>query len=316
MKMKLFVGLILLLALNMSAFARGDGERLRFATGGTAGAYYPFGTAIAQIVGEDTGMQITVQSTGASRANIQLLDAGEVELAIVQNDVMDYAWRGVDLFEGERTQNFRTIAGVYSEVCQIIANPASGIRSIADLRGRSVSVGDAGSGVEFNARQILAAYGISFNDINMQNLSFAASADAMRDGRIDAFFAVSGIPTPAIIDLATTRDILVLNVDGANAVQLMRDYPFYTEQIIPAGTYRGMTTPATTVAVRATIIAHANVSENAIYNFTRSLFQNQPKLAEAHVRGADLSPSGAVQGISVPFHPGAERYLREIGALR
>jgi TRAP transporter TAXI family solute receptor len=315
MKKVLLIGTALML-MGMGVFARGNTDQVRMATGGTAGTYYAFGSALAQILNEDTKIPITVQSTGASRANIQLINAGEVEIAIVQNDVMDYAWRGVDLFNGERITSFASMAGLYAEVCQIVANPASGIRTIADLKGKNVSVGDAGSGVEFNARQILQAYGITFDDIGKQNLGFAASADALRDNKIDAFFCVAGAPTPAIIDLATNRDIIILEVDETHAAQLMRDYPFYTRFPVPAGSYRGQNTDVMTMAVKATFIVSNKLSEDTVYRLTKSLFENKTKIVAAHAKGTELSPSYAVEGISVPFHPGAAKYFREIGALR
>jgi hypothetical protein len=311
--------LIAVLALGLLACQRGGrAERIHFATGGVAGTYYPFGTAIATVITEKTGIPIIVQSTGASRANIQLMQAGEVQMAIVQNDVMDYAWNGVDLFAADgQITNFRTMAALYAEVCQIIVNPASGIRTITDLRGKSVSVGDAGSGVEFNARQILEAHGITFNDINRQNLGFGASADAIRDGRIDAFFATAGAPTPAIVDLAIGRDILVMQVNETNAAALIRNYPFYSRYSIPAGTYRGMDSDIMTVAVKATLIVHADVSENTVYRMTKALFENSAEIALGHARGNDIDASYAVEGIgNVPFHPGAIRYFREIGVMQ
>ncbi|MCL1927283.1 MAG: TAXI family TRAP transporter solute-binding subunit, partial [Treponema sp.] len=188
-----FIKATLLFVLVLSIFAgcnkgnTGSGEqvtKINLATGGNTGTYYAFGSAVSQILTEKTGITITVQSTGASKANIQLIDAGDVEIAIVQNDVMDYAWRGVDLFNGEQITSFASMAAIYAEVCQVVANPAAGIRTIADLKGKNVSVGDAGSGTEFNARQILEAYGISFDDIGKQNLGFGASADALRDNKI------------------------------------------------------------------------------------------------------------------------------------
>ena len=316
MKKAVLMGLIFLLAFGAGSCARRDGvERLRFATGGVAGTYYPYGTAIAQILTEKTGIPITVQSTGASRANILLIDDGEVEMALAQNDVMYYAWNGIDLFSGQQIRSFRTIAGLYAEVVQIVARAGSGINSIADLRGRVVSVGDAGSGVEFNSRQILGAYGITFNDIIKQNLGFAASAEALRDGRIDAFFCVAGAPTPAIVDLATTRDIIILEIDDVHAAKLMERYSFYTHYPVPAGTYRGVGR-VQTLSVKATLLVSSHLSEDTVYRLTRALFENQEAIAIAHVRGRDLSPHYAVERITVPLHPGAERYFREISVLR
>jgi TRAP transporter TAXI family solute receptor len=306
----------LLLLLAMGVFAGGKVQQVRMATGGNTGTYYAFGSAVGQILTEKTKIPITIQSTGASKANIQLIDAGEVELAIVQNDVMDYAWRGVDLFNGEKINSFSTMAALYAEVCQVVANPASGIKTIADLKGRNVSVGDAGSGTEFNARQILEAYGITFNDIGKQNLSFGASADALRDNKIDAFFCVAGAPTPAIIDLATGKDVVVLNVDDAHAAALIQKYPFYTQFPIPAGSYKGQSGAVMTVAVKATFIVSSKLSEDTVYQLTKNLFESKAQIETAHVKGKELSNSYAVEGISVPFHPGAAKYLREIGALK
>ncbi|MDR0452978.1 MAG: TAXI family TRAP transporter solute-binding subunit [Treponema sp.] len=309
----------LLAALISGVFASGrsqGSQQIRMATGGNTGTYYAYGSAVGQILTEKTGIPITIQSTGASKANIQLIAAGEVELAIVQNDVMDYAYRGVDLFNGEKITDFSTMAALYAEVCQVVANPASGIRTIADLKGKNVSVGDAGSGTEFNARQILEAYGITFDDIGRQNLSFGASADALRDNKIDAFFCVAGAPTTAIVDLAVGKDVVVLDVDDAHARTLIQKYPFYTQYPIPAGSYRGQNSEVKTVAIKATFIVSSKLSNDTVYSLTKNLFENKQRIVEAHVKGSELTAEYAVSGISVPFHPGAERYLKEIGALK
>ncbi|MCL1929322.1 MAG: TAXI family TRAP transporter solute-binding subunit, partial [Treponema sp.] len=175
--------------------------------------------------------------------------------------------------------------------------------------------GDAGSGAEFNARQILEAYGISFDDIGKQNLGFGASADALRDNKIDAFFCVAGAPTPAIIDLATGKDIIILEVDDTHAAQLIRNYPFYTQFPIPAGSYRGQTEATKTVAVKATFIVSTTLPEDAVYKLTKALFENKTEIEAAHVKGKEISTSYAVEGISVPFHPGAVKYFKEIGVM-
>ena len=316
MKKIALIGLVLLLAVGMSVFAAGKTEQIRLATGGSTGTYYAYGSALAQILSEKTKVPITVQSTGASKANIQLMAGGEVELAMVQNDVMDYAWNGTDLFAGEKIQSFNAMAALYAEVCQIVANPAAGIRTIADLKGKNVSVGDAGSGTEFNSRQILEAYGVTFNDINKQNLGFGPSADALKDNKIDAFFCVAGAPTPAIIDLATSKEIIILEVDDAHAAQLARKYPFYTQFPIAAGSYRGQGGAVKTVAVKATFIISPKISEATVYNLTKTLFENKAQIMTAHAKGAELDTKYAVDGISVPFHPGAIKYFKEIGVMK
>lgn len=298
--------------------ACGDkGTVVKLATGGNTGTYYSYGTAVGQIVGEKADVSFNIQSTGASKANIQLIDAGEVDMAIVQNDVMDYAYNGSDLFiDDGAVTGFSAMAAVYAEVVQIVANPSSGIKTIADLKGKNVSVGDAGSGVEFNAKQILEAYGITFDDINKQNLSFSASADAYKDSKIDAFFATAGAPTTAIMDLVTSKDILILSIEDDIADKLIESYPFYTVYDIPGGTYTGVDEDIKTLAVKATFIVSNDLDETTVYNMTKALFENKDEITSAHAKGNELSEEYAVSGISIPFHKGAEKYFREIGALK
>lgn len=300
---------------SSSSEVPGGVSRIRLATGGTSGTYYSYGGVIAQALKEATGITFDVQASGASKANIFLIEDKEADMAIVQNDVMDYAYKGTDLFENEKTGGFSTMAACYSEICQVVADPNSGIETIADLKGKRVSVGDAGSGVEFNAKQILEAYGVTFDDIKKQNLSFSDSANAMKDGKIDAFFCTAGAPTTAIMELATTNDIKVLNVDGAEAEKLMTDYPFYASYTIPAGTYKGMDEDTTTVAVKATLIVSNDLPEETVYYLTKDLFESKDSIAAGHSKGAELDLEYAVSSISVPFHPGAEKYYREVGVI-
>ena len=330
-KLSLLLALVMLFAVALSACNKtdeggeGDGEgggdavtpvNVKMATGGTTGTYYAYGGVLGTLFTEKIeGLTVDVQSTGASKANIALVCDNEVQVAIVQNDVMDYAYNGTDLFDGEKMEGFSSMAACYAEVCQVVANPAAGINSIADLAGKNVSVGDAGSGVEFNTRQILEAYGLTFDDIKVQNLGFGDSANALKDGKIDAFFCTAGAPTTAITELATTNDIVILNVDGEEAAALIEKYPFYTSYDIPADTYKGMTEPATTVAVKATLIVANSLSEDLVYNMTKTLFENKADVVAGNAKGNELDVNYAVEGVSVPFHPGAEKYFTEVGAL-
>ncbi len=292
-----------------------DTVRMVMGTGGTTGTYYAFGGVVANVInGKNVGVNINVQSTGASKANIYLVNDGEADLAIVQNDVMDYAYNGTDLFEEEgAVDGFATVAALYAEVCQIVSS--ENITSIEELKGKRVSVGDAGSGVEFNARQILEAYGISFDDIEVNYLGFGDSSDAIKDGKIDAFFCTSGAPTTAIVELSTTNNINLLEIDDEHIAKLAEAHPFYTAYSIPGGSYRGVDDDIQTVAVKATLICSPGLSDDAVYNLTKALFDYQGEIAAAHAKGEELSLEYAVSGISVPFHPGAERYFREAGCL-
>lgn len=297
-----------------SAQAEAQGGNLILATGGTSGTYYPFGGAMAQIWNTSIEkMNVTAQATGASKENIRLVGKDEADLAIVQNDVMDYAMNGVELFSGEKVEGFRTIATLYPEVVQIVADPASGIKSIADLKGKRVSVGDAGSGVEANAKQILEAYGITFDDVKAAHLSFKESASALKDKQLDAFFVTAGVPNAAIQEISALSPVQVLSVDDATAAKLIAKYKYYTKVAIPAGTYKGMDAAASTLAVKATLIVRDDLSEAMVYGLTKALFEKQVELASAHAKGKELSLKGAVEGVSVDFHPGALKYYKEKG---
>lgn len=326
MKKRLVVVLAVILAFT-SVFFAGCGDNsasgndgvdatsINVGTGGTTGTYYGFCNVVATVINEKTDMELTVQSSGASKANILDIDDGIVQLAIVQNDVMDYAYNGTSLFENDGAiKSFSTLGAVYAEVCQIVARADSGIKTVADLKGKKVSVGDSGSGVEFNAQQILGAYDITFEDIDKQNLSFQASADALKDGKIDAFFCTAGAPTVAITDLSTTTGIVLVEIDNEHLAKLQKDYGFYAAYTVPAGTYNGIDKDAQTVAVKATFIVSNELSEETVYNLTKAIYENKDNYT--HDKAKEMSLEYAVESISVPFHPGADKYFREVGAIK
>ena len=298
------------------AVASGDlsSININVGTGGSTGTYYGFCNVISSLLKEKTGAQLMIQSSGASKANILDVDDGIVDMAIVQNDVMDYAYNGTSLFAdvGE-IKSFSTLGAAYAEVCQIVAKADSGIKTVADLKGKKVSVGDSGSGVEFNAQQILGAYDIAFEDIDKQNLSFQASADALKDGKIDAFFCTAGAPTVAITDLSTTTGIVLVEIDADHLAKLQADYGFYAEYTVPAGTYKGIDADAKTVAVKATFIVSNDLDEETVYQLTKAIYENKDEYS--HDKASEMSIEYAVSSISVPFHPGAERYFKEVGAI-
>ena len=298
----------------IGAVEAGAAENLHFATGGTTGTYYAVGGVMATVLNPLLeNSSLTVESSGASKANIQMIDDGDADLATVQNDVMYYAYNGTSLFEGEGAyESFSTVAGLYDETVQIITCDSS-ITSVADLAGKTVSVGDAGSGVEFNAKQILEAYDLSFDDITVVNASFGDSADSLKDGKIDAAFVVAGAPTTAVVDLATVKDVSLVQLDEEHIEKLQSSYDFYTATVIPAGTYKGVDEDATTVSVRATLIASNEVSEDAVYELLKAMFDNKDALVEGHAKFEFLTLEDAVKGMSVPFHPDAKKYYEEQG---
>ena len=252
-------------------------------------------------------------STDGSKANIQSIDAGDYQLGTVQSDVLAYAWEGTRSFEETgKIDTFRVVAGLYAEAVQLITMDPE-IKSVADLAGKSVSIGAPGSGVYFNAVDVLGAAGLTEQDIKPQYQSFADSTDALKDGKIDAAFIVAGPPTPAITELCTTNDAYLVPIDGEIAESLIASCPFYTSYAIPAGTYPGQEADVTTVTVKATLIVDAAADEDDVYNLTKAIFDNASAIAAENAKGYELSIDNAVSGMAAPFHAGAAKYFAEQG---
>ncbi|MBQ6361453.1 MAG: TAXI family TRAP transporter solute-binding subunit [Lachnospiraceae bacterium] len=300
-----------LAAVPSRAFAAGN---LTFATGGEAGTYYAFGTVLAQHVSEKTPTSVTAIVGNGSQANIEDLDAGAVQIAFAQSDVLSYAAKGVNLFaESGAVESFSIASALYMEQVQIVTmNPD--IKTVADLAGRSVSIGASGSGVYFNALDVLGAYGLTESDIKAQYLNFADSADSLKDGKIDAAFIVAGAPTTAITDLATGGQVYLVSLDDEHADKLIETSPYYSKYTIPADVY-GTPEDITTVAVGAVVIVRDDVAEEDVYNFVSSIFENIDEVKAAHAKGEELSLEFATSITDVPYHPGAAKYFAEKGII-
>jgi len=285
---------------------------LNIGTGGTAGTYYPIGGAMAEILNKDIpGMNASAQSTGASVANINMLKDGSVDLAIVQNDITYYAVNGTEMFKDKKVDGLKGIATLYPETCQAVTLDSSGIKSIADLKGKKVAVGAMGSGVEANARQIMEAYGITYNDIQVQYLSFAEAASALKDGNIDVAFLTAGYPTSAVQDIASQHKVRLLPVDEDKADALIAKYPFYTKTKIPAGTYAGFDEEVPAVSVMAMLVANDKVDDKLGYEITKALFNNLDRLHAAHSAAKAILKEKALEGMSLPVNAGAEKFFKE-----
>jgi len=306
---------LIALALCLAVLASFGFAQQRFvtvATGGTAGTYFPLGGALAEIWNKNIkGMNANATATGASAANVQMLKDNKVDVIFVQNDGAFYAINGVELFKDKVAKDIRGLACLYNETVQLVALADSGVKTVADLKGKRVSVGAAGSGVEINARQILEAAGLSYSDIKVQYLSFAESASNLKDGNIDAAFNTAGAPTAAIQDLGASKKITIVPVDGAIAEKLMKKWSFYTPEKLAAGTYPGMTTDVVTVSVKSMLAASAKLDANLVYELLRTMFANGERLAASHKKGADIKLATALDGMSIPLHAGAERFYKE-----
>lgn len=308
----LFVVATLLIVALCAFGAAAQRQFITIATGGVAGAYYPLGGAIAEIINNNVpGVIANAEATGASVANANAIRSGENELALLQNDIAFYAVTGTEMFDSPNTK-LQGIAMLYPETVQIVVRKDSDIRTVADLVGKRVVVGDRGSGTEANARQILAAHGLSYDDLGRVDfLSFAEGANNLRDRNVDAVFNTAGLPTAAISDLASTHDIAILTVSADAFATLREEYPFYTQVTIPAGTYRGLDEDITTVAVMAMLAVNADVPEDLVYNMTQAIFNNLDRVASSHAQGRNVSLTTALKGMPIPVHPGAQRFFDE-----
>ncbi len=306
---KRFIAIALCAVMLLALAACGSGgESLTFGTGGDSGTYYAYGGTLAGYVTEHTDTSVTAVASNGSQTNIEDIASGAIQLGFVQSDVMSYAYQGTRLFE-EPVTNFSTVAALYMEQVQIVTlNPD--IKTVADLAGKNVSIGAVGSGVYFNALDVLGAYDLTEADITPQYQDFATSVDSLKDGKIDAAFIVAGAPTTAVVDLASGNDIYLVSLDQEHIDKLIESSPYYSAYTITADTY-GTPEDCTTVAVGAVVIAGNDVSEDAVYDFVSTIFDNKGSLG--HAKEAELDLEFATSITNVPYHPGAAKYFQEQG---
>lgn len=310
---KKIVAIVALLLIAVLSLASCGAGKLTMGTGGTGGTYYAFGSVLSQYIKNNAEVSCVAVSTDGSKANIQGIDSGDYQLGTVQSDVMAYAWNGTNTFaETGKVDSFRVIGGLYAEAVQLITTDPS-IKTVADLKGKSVSIGAPASGVYFNAIDVLTAANLTLDDIKPQYLSFNDSADNLKDGKIDAAFVVAGAPTPAVVDLMTSKDAHLVPIDGELAATIMSKCPYYTLYNVPANTYKGQTTDVQTITVKATLIVSADIDEDTVYNITKAIFDNAEAIAKEHAKGAELTLENATGGMTAPFHKGAARYFAEKG---
>lgn len=281
-------------------------------TGGTAGTYFPLGGAFAEIWNQNIdGINATAQSTGASVANINLLMDKKVEVVIVQNDTALYAYAGEKMFEGQTFEGIRGLSTLYSEPLQIVTSDPT-IKTVADLKGKKLAVGAIGSGVEANARQIIAAAGMDFEtDIDAKFLSFAEASAGLKDKQVDAAFLTAGIPTAAIQDLSAQNDVFIVAIEGDIANTLKTDYKFFTDYVIPANTYKGQTEDVNTLTVKSMLVVSTEMSDELAYELTKQIYENLDRVLLAHNVGKFITLDTALDAMPIPVHPGAQKYFDE-----
>jgi TRAP transporter TAXI family solute receptor len=291
------------------------------ASGWVVGVYYPLAGAMSAIVHNtrDANIRATVESSGASVANAQLIGTGDVEFALIQNDIAYYAFNGVTLsgFAGKPIKNMAGVFSIYPELVHIAAARRAGIRSPADLRGKRVGLGPPGSGSEQNALQILEVHGLKESDLAAAaRLDAAAAADELRDGRIDAAFFTTGLGSAVLIDVFQSGTAMLVPIGSAEADVLRNRFPFYTVEKVPANTYKGQDREVVTPAVMAMLVARRDVPEDVVHRFAKAIFDNLSQFHAAHPAARHLTLHTALRGMPIPLHLGAEKFYREKGLAR
>lgn len=301
------------LVLLLAAFTGcGQKDKLRIGTAGEGGNYNSLGHALSSTLSADPyKISTEVKTTAGSAANIRLLSKDYLELALAQSDVIDEMYNGT--LETAAMKGYSAVAALYPEPVQIVVRADSPIEKVSDLAGTTVSVGEEDSGTQKNAVQTLQAYGLTSKTLSVQNMTYTEAANALSDGSIDAMFCTAGAPAQVITDLAGETPVRLISIDSQQSSLLTGSYGFYTETVIPAGTYNGQNTDVTTLAVQSVLLASDKVPQETVYAITGALFQQKAALNSAVPVEFDLQEQNATQSITIPFHAGAAQYYEECG---
>jgi TRAP transporter TAXI family solute receptor len=317
--MKITPALALAAALALAGTAAQAQQFFRIGTGGTAGTYYPVGGAIANAVSQPGKIVVTAQASNGSVANVNGIAGGSMESGFSQSDVATWAQKGTGLYEGKpNVPGLRLIANLYPESVHVVVRKGSGLKSVADLKGKRVALDEPGSGTLINARAILAAYGLKESDIKPEYIKPNQAGDKMKDGSLDAFFFTGGAPAGAIAELASSGSgIEILAIEGKEADALRASSGFFSPDTIAADTYKGVGT-VRTLAVGAQWVTSDKADANTVYEITKALFSDaaQKQLAAGHAKGKFITKENAVKSAGIPFHPGAERFYKEAGLMK
>jgi TRAP transporter TAXI family solute receptor len=300
--------------------ASGKLQNINIATATTGGVYYPLGNAMAQLFNQKIpGVKVSAGATAGTPQNILLMQKKEAEVAFAQNGVAYYAYNGVEMFKDKPTKFLRGITNLYPNVMHIVVAADSKINSIKDFSGKKFVVGAIGSATEINSREILSLYGLDYKDkknVKGEYLGYSEAAEALKDGRVDGILIAGGLPTSAVLDAASSMKIRILSLEPDMIAKLKQTMPWYYEITIPKGTYIGQTEDAKTVAVANLLICREDLSNELVYNMTKTLHDNQKDLVAAHSAAKDMKLADALKGMTVPMHPGAEKYYKEKGIMK
>ncbi|HQL90142.1 MAG TPA: TAXI family TRAP transporter solute-binding subunit [Syntrophales bacterium] len=322
MKKRAFLVVSIVLALTLVLAGTSIAQQKKFfviSTGGTGGTYYPLGGILAQALSQAVPeVVVTSQAGNASVANCNLIRDKQVESAFVQSNVAYNAFNGLEQFKEKPVKNLRFIASLYPETIQIVARADSGIKTVKDIKGKRLVPGDRGSGTEVDALNVLGAYGYTYKDFSSVDwLSFSGGAQRLQDKQADVTFTTAGWPTAAITELAISTNIVLVPIDEAKIKDLTKKFPFYARIVIPKGTYKGQEKDVATITTMAQWVVGAEVPDDVVYKLTKALWESgAKKMAEAHAQGKNVQPKTALAGMSIPLHPGAEKFYKEAGLIK
>ena len=314
----------LLIAVGSAGAALAQQAFFRIGTGGTGGTYYPIGGLVANAIsGQDGGKGVaglvsTAVASNGSVANINAIQGGSSESGFTQSDVAYWAYTGTGLYEGKpKVQDLRVIATLYPETVHIVARKDANIKSVADLKGKRVSIDEPGSGTIVDSRLVLAAFGITEKDIKPEYLKPGPAGDRLKDNALDVFFFVGGYPTGAISELATSSGISLVPIAGPQVEKLLAEYKFFAKDTVPAGVYKDVA-ETQTISVNAQWVTTAKQPEDLVYKITKALWSDETRrqLDAGHAKGKLITAKTATTGLGIPLHPGAEKFYKEAGLLK
>lgn len=303
--MKKFIIPLLCTIILLICTACGINDKVRIGTAAEGGNYYIFGSEL-NAVDSLENYNINIKRTAGSAANMRLLSENYLQMAVVQTDIIDDAWNGRNGFTDEY-HDFGAVAGLFAESCQIAVRRDSSIQSVSDLKGKTVSIGEEESGTAHNARQILTSYGIAEDMIKTVNLDYRDAAQQLENGSIDAFFCTIGAPNPTVKELCDKGSARLLSLDSDKINDLVNSYSYYSACTIPAGTYNGQDKDVETIGVTAVLLASNSCPKDTVKAITKAIFDNTDTI---HIV---TDKESAVNGINIPFHPGAAEYYSENG---
>lgn len=292
--------------------------KIAISTGSTSGTYYPLGSAISGVLSNSNiGISATAEATGGSVENAKLIFTKESDIAFIESGIADFAYNGTEMFKGQKIENIRGLIALYPNTMQTVVKAGSGINSYADLKGKRVAVGVQGGSTPLNMGIVLEQYGLTLNDIKPEYLGFGEGIQQLKDNKLDAVLVDAGAPSSAIIDIATQHAVKILPIEPEKVKAIVKKYPFFSDVvIIPAGTYKGIDQDITTTGSKVILATRSELSDDLVYNILKTIVEKKDEITKVHEKGNSIVLDKALDSISIPLHPGAEKYYKEKGVIK